>query len=325
MARAVTRANGAAFPADADAAFARATRFLADLAGELGTLPALGEAPTSDLLQTSAPLAWSLRNLALAWGLDRGEPAPGSDTDPRLGWLRGRVGGVPEVWSAKTWSVWSYREGAVGIAWLKIKNQPSRVVLDAGIPRGSPLSHAAPLSLTWQVGPISVLADPGTGAGATDLCDAARNPAAHCRLNWLERPAPSSGTLERARVDGKKAKMEGWIVVEGLRQTRDVLLNQSRLLITDAVEGPAAVQLCWQLGPGWRLEPTAEGWTGKNGGLTLLIQLPAALQWRLVEGQPAPEPVGWVWSDGVAQPAPCLLGTGEIGAGVRLVSSFEVR
>lgn len=323
IARAVTRANGAAFPADADAVFARGSRFLMDMAGEIGELPNLGEEPAPDLLQAGTPLAWSLRNLALAWGLDRGEPAPGSEGDPRLGWLRGAVGGTPEVWSGKTWSVWSYREGGMAVAWLRVKNLPSRVVLDAGIPRGSPLSHPSPLGLTWQVGSTPVLADPGTGAGATDLCEAARSPLAHNLLVLLEHPPPQSAGLERARVDGKKAKLEGWTGTP--RQFREVLLNQSRLLVTDRVEVAAAVQLTWQLGPGWTLERTAEGWTGKNGSLTLIIQVPSTLEWQVVEGQPAPEPRGWVWKEGEARAAPCLVGTGKMEAGSKVLSSFEIR
>jgi hypothetical protein len=323
FARAVTRANGASFPADADAAFARGTRFLADLAGEIGVLPSIGESPSPDLLSTKTPLPWTLRNLALAWGLDTGVPAPGAAADPRLGWLRGRPAGPPESWSGKTWAVWSYREGSVGIGWLLIKGQPSRVVLDAGLGSGA-LSHPGTLSLHWQVGAVGVLSDPGTGAGATDLCEASRSILAHNCLSLLE-ATPSESGLDRARVDGKKAKMEGWATVGAQRQTRDVLLNQSRLLVTDRLETGGRVQLTWQLGPGWVLEKTAEGYTGKNGTLSLVILLPMGLEWRLLEGRPAPEPAGWVWKEGVAEAAPCLVGTGEMQGGTKILSSFEIR
>lgn len=323
IARAVTWLNGAPFPKAADAAFARGARFLQDLSGELGRLPAMGEEPPGDLMAAGQPLGASLRNLAVAWGLDHGDPAPGAAEDPRLCWLRASLSGTAASWAGKTWSVWSYREGGLGIGWLKVKNQPSRVLLDAGENRGGPLTHAAPLALTWQVGEVAVIADPGTGAGASDLIEAAQDPRAHA--------APSVGLplhkpeLQRARVDGKKAQLHATASLPGGKKLmREVLLNQSRLIISDRLEGGGRLRLCWPLGPGWVLERTEKGWNGKNGDLSLVIQLSDRLIWELEEGRPAPEPAGWVWQDGKMFAAPVLVGVGEVGE-EEVVSSFELR
>lgn len=323
VARAVCHANGAAFPADADAAFARGARFLMTLVAEVGELPAIGEMPPLDMLGTSYPLAWSLWNLTLAWKLDSGEPAPRAAQDPRLRWLNLSLNLPEPAGTAKTWSLWSFREGSLAVATMVIKNQPSRFIFDAGVGRGSPLSHPAP-ALLWQVGGIEVLSDPGSAAGTSDWIAAARSSSAHSGLS-LAQNAVCGGQIVRGRVDGKKARIEADMSLEGgIVWQRELLLNQSRMIATDQLVGGAGpVQLCWQLGPGWELVQTEQGWTAKNASLTLIIQLPASLNWRVVMGHPAPEAQGWVWRDGQPLQAPCLIGTGE--AGDRLVSRFEIR
>jgi hypothetical protein len=321
IARAVARANGGGFPGDADAAYTRGARCLERLAGELGALPALGEAPLGDLLAADAPLPWSLWNLARAWGLDDGHLAPGADVDPRLAWLGADPGPAAPESAGKTWAMWVFRESGLTVAHMRIKNRPSRVVAEMGSPSiVTASSHVAPLHVLWDVGDVAVLA-----AHNVLLLDG----------HSLAEAVPAE--LGVARVDGKKARIEGrhtgW---HGLRvpltHERDILLNQARVVVTDRLVpvrprvGRHAVRLAWQLGPGWTLTPEGTGFVAKHGDLTLVIQLPAGLAWRVHEGTTGADPVGWVRAPGgVPVPAPCLVGDGGVDGPAEFVSSFEVR
>lgn len=333
IARAVAFTNGAAFPSAAEAALVRGARCCERLAGALGTLPALGDAPLGDALAcTDAPLAWSLWNLVVGWRLDVGG-APGADVDPRLAWL-GVSPPEPATDALKTWSMWVFRESGLAVAWMPIKGRASRVVAEMGSPATpSPSTHIAPLNLLWTVGSTEVLADPGSatrGPRASWL----RSPRSHNALlldgHTLADVVPSE--LVVARVDGKKARIHGrhlgWQRFRvPLTHERDVLLNQTRLIVTDrlvatrARVGRHAVRLAWQLGPGWKLTRDDAGFTGKNGDLTLVIKLPTTMAWAVMEGDEA----GWVWTDGGEVPAPCLVGEGGVDGAVELVSSFEIR
>lgn len=339
IARAVARTNGGGFPGDADAAYARGARCLERLAGELGTLPALGEAPFGDLLAADAPLPWSLWNLARAWGLDDGHVAPGADVDPRLGWLSADPGSAAPEAAGKTWGMWVFRESGLAVAHMRIKNRPARVVAEMGSPSVvSASSHVAPLHVLWDVGDVAVLADAGPSEGAPHG-ERLRSPAAHNVLlldgHTLAEAVPAE--LGVARVDGKKARIEGrhtgWHALRvPLTHERDILLNQARILVTDRLVptrprvGRHAVRLSWQLGPGWTLTPEGSGFVAKNGDLTLVIQLAAGLAWRVHEGTTGADPLGWVRAPGgMPVPAPCLVGDGGVDGPAEFVSSFEIR
>jgi hypothetical protein len=187
----------------------------------------------------------------------------------------------------------------------------------------------------WDVGDIAVLADPGPRpSNGKDHGLAA--PAAHNTLlldgHSLGEALPAE--LSVARVDGKKARIEGhhlgWRRFGvPLAHHRDILLNQQRLLITDRLAprgrrvGRHAVHLCWQLGPGWTLTPEGPGYIARNGDLTLIVQLPKGLAWTVREGDHGPG--GWV-SDGVqVRPAPCLIGDGGVEGEAEFTTSFEIR
>lgn len=340
IARAVARENGAGFPADADAAFTRGARCLERLAGELGTLPALGEAPLGDLLAADAPLPWALWNLARAWGLDDGPAASDAEVDPRLAWLGVPRAATPPESAGKTWGMWVFRESGLAVAHMRIKNRPARVVAEMGSPFvASAASHVAPLHVLWDVGGVAVLADAGPSEGAADHADWLRSPAAHNVLlldgHTLAEAVPAE--LGVARVDGKKARIEGrhsgWRHFRvPLTHERDILLNQARILVTDRLVpirprvGRHAVRLAWQLGPGWTLTPEGTGYVARNGDLTLVIQLPAGLAWTVHEGETRPGPLGWVRAPGgPVLPAPCLVGDGGVDGPAQFVSSFEIR
>ncbi|MDP2315280.1 MAG: heparinase II/III family protein [Pseudomonadota bacterium] len=349
IARAVAHANGASFPSAADAALVRGSRCLERLAGELGTLPALGEAPLGDLLAVDGhPLSWSLWNLVRAWGLDDGPPAPDAGTDPRVAWLApfaGDIAAAPHEAAGKTWGMWVFRESGLVVAHMRIKNRPARVVAEMGSPtRLTPHTHLAPLNLLWDVGDVAVLADPGPADGAGPLAAWLRSPMAHNGLlldgHTLAERVPA--TLGVARVDGKKARIEGshtgWHRLRvPLTHERDVLLNQARILVTDRLVpvrtrvGRHAVRLTWQLGPGWTLTPEGSGYLAKRGDLTLVIQLPSALAWSIHTGEDAASPLGWVRAapgllgNGGVTAAPCLIGDGGVDGPIELVTSFEIR
>ena len=330
VARAVARAAGAAFPSDADAAFARGARWLERIAGEIGPLPPVGDAPPAPVLEAEAPIAWSLWNLARAWGLADGEPAPGADADPRLAWLGVRApGGTPEP-APKTWAMWQFREGGDAVAAMRVKNRPSRVVASFGPASACPQAHPAPLSVLWDVGDVAVLADPGCAVKTPAL----RTVQTHTTLTLDGREPPRrwDARLTLARVDGKKARITGatdaWSSM-GFQHERDVLLNQARLLVTDRLtpvgraRGRHALRVAFQLGAGWTVEHDGTNWVAKNGALTLVVQLPATLAWSVVIGQ---DGAGRVRGhDGALVDAPCFVGYGGIDGETRFTASFEIR
>ncbi len=334
IARAVAAANGAGFPADADAALARASRFLERLGGGIASLPAVGEAPVAPVLSNSESVGAALWDACLGWAIEPGEPAALSSPG-RLAWL-----GLPvptqRPESPKAWSLRVWREAGVAVAESRIKNRPSRASAWFGtLGRKSPLTHPVPLHLLWDVGELQVLADPGPGFGSPGHEASACGVGAHSSLllDGREPPEGSVGELLIGRVDGKKTRIEGryagWREIGiGLDHERDVLFNQARCIVTDRLTpgegkraGRHAVALRWQLGPGWEVSRDGENWVGRQAGVTLVVQLPSALSWELVSGRGAPAPAGWV--NGVA--SPCFVGNGGLEAEAELVTSFEVR
>lgn len=336
LARAVARANGAGFPADADAALSRGARFLERLCGNVGQLPRIGDRMVDTVLDTpDYPLAWSLWNLLVGWGVEQGEGAPRAKDDPRLAWLGLAPGAEPAAAGGKSWSMWSWREGGVALAEMKIKNKPGRVVATMGTPgRGSPLTHPAPLHLVWDVGDVVILGDPGPTLDHPELSAWLGTAGAHNVLLLDNRPPPPGtvASLDLARVDGKKARIEGhhdgWTRA-GIPFTheRKILLNQARCVITDKLvatrtrTGRHAVQLTWQLGPGWELKQEEGAWTATLGKMTLVLQLPEGLSWNVASGRANPDPRGWVGT----HPAPCLVGSGGIEGAAVFETSFEIR
>ncbi|MFZ5475821.1 MAG: heparinase II/III domain-containing protein [Myxococcota bacterium] len=337
IARAVSRANHAAFPSAADAAFARGARWLERVAGEIGTLPAVGEDASTDVLAHPYPLACSLWNLACGWGLAEGERA-GPDGDPRCAWLGVRPPAPPSEPPGKTWAMWAFREGGDVVAHLRIKNRPSRVLAQMGSARRpSPMAHAAPANLVWEIGDVAVLADPGPSLGAGELARHLAGTAAHntLTLDGAAARAPWEGRLEVARVDGRKARIAGhhlaWSRIAPLVHHRAVLLHQQRLVVTDRLvptarrPGRHALHLCWQLGAGWVVEPDGAAFVARRGDLVLAIQLDPGLAWSLVEGRDRPSPAGWVRVGREVVPAPCFVGEGGVDGERSFTSSFEIR
>jgi hypothetical protein len=336
LARAVARANGVGFPGPADAALSRGARFLERLTGSIGTLPGIGDRPVDTVLAVPGyPIGWSLWNLCVGFGIDAGEGAPKAKDDPRLAWLGLPTGTEPPAAGGKNWAMWVWREGGTVLAEMKIKNKPSRVVATMGSTgRGSPLTHPAPLSLLWEVGDIAVLGDPGPSLDHPELAAWLGSAGAHNVLTLDNRqpPADTAAELDIGRVDGKKARIEGhhdgWAKVGiPVHHQRKILLNQARCVVTDRLTGTRgrmgrhAVQILWQMGPGWELTPDGTNYTAKQGNMTVVIQLPTNLSWTVVSGRANPDPAGWMGT----KAAPCLVGSGGVEGETEFVCSFEIR
>ncbi len=334
VARSVAAANGAGFPAGADAAFARASRFLERLGGGIAALPAVGEAPVAPVLANDESVAAALWDACLAWGIEPGEPAALA-SPARLGWL-GLASPSQRPEAPRAWSLRVWRESGIAVAENRIKNRPSRASTWFGsLGRKSPLTHPVPMHVLWDVGELQVLADPGPGfyspGQEADACSVGSHSC--LLLDGREPPEDGVGELLVGRVDGKKTRIEGrysgWRQVGiALDHERDVLFNQARCIITDRLTpgegkraGRHAVALRWQLGPGWDVTRDGDNWLAKQAGATLVIQLPSALSWEVVTGRPAPSSAGWV----NGSPAPCFIGNGGIESETELVTSFEVR
>lgn len=310
IAHAVARANGVALPTRALSAWSRGVRFLDRIANENGTIPPLGEAPFGEMLALpGVPLAASLRELAIRWGLDAPEPVTG---DARSRWFlrdeppppRGATATVAAAptgaAAARTWASWTFAEDGLAVAVMPARGEPLRVILAANARSDGPLAHHAPLQLLVDVGSRPLLADPGPGRPARE------------EHNGLVVRGFDSGEsrLTIARVDGKKARLEGSVALPGgARWAREVLLNQQRVRVTDRLEGVGAtVALRWTLGTVWAIEGAEGRYTLRSGPYTVVVELPSALAWRLEPG-----------------PVPAFVGAGALASGAELLSSFEVR
>jgi hypothetical protein len=298
VAIAVARASGAALPDAGTAAWARGVRYLDRLANDDGAVPPLGEAPFGTVLAApGVKLPASLRNLAVGWGLDGGDPAPGPDA--RAAWF-GLSAGPPAAPAARVWAAWSFGGAGTAVAALQVRGECMRVVLAGGGRDRGPLAHAAPLQLLVDVGGLSLLGDPGPGV---------RDRGAHDGLVVRGEPG-GDPVLDVARVDGKRVRLEGHQALgRGVRWERAVLLNQQRVRVTDRLRGRGgAVSLRWTLGAGWEVEGADRAWKLRSARQSVVIELPDGLRWRFEPGA-----------------VPAFVGEGELAVDAAVTSSFEVR
>ncbi len=298
VAIAVARANGTALPDAATAAWARGVRYLDRLAGDGGSVPALGEAPFGSLLAApgcAAPA--SLRNLAVAWGHDDGETAPGPDA--RAAWF-GAASAAPSPPAAKAWATWSFAGSGTAVAALQVRGECLRAVFATGGTDSGPLAHDAPLQLLVDLGSTPLLADPGPARPAR---------AEHNGL-LVRGGTEGAARLDVARVDGKKVRFEGHLPLGRTgRWHRDVLLNQQRVRVSDRLVGSSGqVALRWQIGAAWTVSGADHAWTLRAPPHSVVVELPKALTWRF-------EPL----------PSPAFVGEGSLQDGAEITSSFEVR
>lgn len=273
LARAVARQNGAGFPVEADAAIQQAAHFLDRLNAGIGALPPFGDAPFGGVCGVGWPLGPVLSNA-----------------------MRVATPTVDAV--GKTWRMWTFRQGGAVIAQQSIKGETARVVV--WFAEGA-MGHHAPMQLWFNVGNIVVLGEPGP--------EGDRFPPAH-GVPIVDGTGPSVATMNVSRVDGKKARIEGTARIGVVPWERSVLLNQARVLVSDRFDGAGThtVEQRWPLGSGWQVESAKDGWTARQGNLTLVIQLPSALRWTLAAGD-----------------SPAFVGVGRVASGTTVVASFEVR
>ena len=229
------------------------------------------------------------------------------------------------------WSLRAFRDGRIFIGRAEVKKQRSRLIVDAGIaPQIGP--HApTPMHILWWIGETRVLADPGVLLDATAASQTLTSSSAHNTLQ-VNGQVPIAGDpdpqIHHARVDGRVMRITAERESrDGLwSHRRDVSARQARLTITDKIDadGSVAVELNWQLGPGWEWERNEKGLQATNDGLKLLVKLDERLDWSVREGEHDPE-AGWVSTNGTVLAAPTLFGHGVIDSDEPIKTIFEIR
>lgn len=285
---AVARANGVALPALASGSLARLSHFCFRAAGEIGSLPPIGVRPGPAPLDFGGfPLAWSAWNLSLALGIAQGDPSPSSGDDPRYGWFFTRT--LPSVEPARAgWSMYTFAEDGWVIANSRAKTQPVRLISHARLRSGGQWATPHPHALWFCLGSTPIL----RGEADNTL-----------KVAGTQRLA---NELRVARVDGKKARVEGSVKLGNRAEwQRDSLLNQARLLVTDRLTMGGSVQLGWTFGSDWACEGEGRSFKLRLNGFEVLIQLAPELTWSLE--------------------VHTLLGRGDLVAGQEITSSFEIR
>lgn len=126
LARSACTATGIAWPAEADGALLAGSDALWRMAGDRGDLPGRRPVPPAILPLGPAPLAHTLRNLVVAWGLDE---APGAQSDdPACALVAGEVPDAPvEAMAGRRWRLWTWRDTGAAVAWREVKKRPSRL------------------------------------------------------------------------------------------------------------------------------------------------------------------------------------------------------
>ncbi len=272
VAHAVARANGAALPGAALGHWAQAVWFLSRLDAGLGRLPALGAVPDAHE-NDGYPLSWSLWNLARGWGLGSGEGI-GAGDDPRaiaLGlWpvaddpaARAERTHAPRGSHTETkasWALSSFASDGYAVAHTRVRGVPTRLVVHAATHSRGPLATSIPLAVHLDLGDGAVI----WGDTGVEVPGARRGPA----------------TLDLARVDGKKARVEGRCALGRLSWSRTILLNQQRLFVTDQLDGPAEVRVSFAIPGEWHREGQGNEFTLQRGTHSALVQLSPVLAWH---------------------------------------------
>ena len=125
---------GAPLPAAAEGALLSGAEAMWRIGGDTGRLPA-PPAPISQLLPLGpTPLAQTLRNLTLTWGLAHGAPA--AVDDPAHALLTGSMlSGSPEQMAGDEWQLWTWRASHSAVAHRLIRKRPSRLWYSAAAQR----------------------------------------------------------------------------------------------------------------------------------------------------------------------------------------------
>lgn len=94
------------------------------------------------------------------------------------------------------------------------------------------------------------------------------------------------GTVERARVDGRKLQITAHSENNGISHRKKAIADASRLVVEDRVEGDGRLQVnwVWRLAPGWSLVSETEFTWAVRDGRRLKIGLSKDLDWRVESG-----------------------------------------
>jgi hypothetical protein len=317
VARAFCRVNGVVFPEAADGALVRGACYLRAVAGDL-SLPPLGGAPVETLLDPWGGLAGeSPWNTVSALGLVTEAGGLRAEEDNNAWLLAGRPARSGErLAPPKNWRVAAFREGGLAVAHGLIRGQSSRVLLTAGA--AWEVDH--PPQVSWWLGDVGILVEPGFLPGHPELQLSERHPGVALvgtQGSVLRFP---EGQVTRGRVDGRKALLAGERQSPSGRQTRTVLIQGSRIQVKDRIEGQGgeSVWLRWILGPDWtEWEGEGEKWQARWGERQLVIKLAADLEWEV-----GTQSIAW---DGALVEARVFLGRVQAPANAVYLSSFEIR
>ena len=124
LAKAWSQANNSLLHRDVDGAWLRAVNALWRIGGDAGALP--DDPSTCALLPLgTTPLPHTLRNLAVAWGMEAGPPAAVTDLACEL--LAQDLTGQADSMAAADWRMWSWRASDVSVSHRLIRKKPARV------------------------------------------------------------------------------------------------------------------------------------------------------------------------------------------------------
>jgi hypothetical protein len=94
------------------------------------------------------------------------------------------------------------------------------------------------------------------------------------------------GTVERARVDGRKLQITAHSENNGILHRKKAIADASRLVMEDRLEGDGHLQVnwVWRLAPGWSLVSETDLTWAVREGRRLKIGLSKDLDWRVESG-----------------------------------------
>jgi len=298
--RQLARANGVAFPADAEHALGQGAWVLRVLAADTGELPLLGAG------SPAFTPAWGDVPAFRAWD----EVAPDRGADP-----------AGEALAASTeWAMTAFREGGWIVLHSSARGACSRAVV-TGVQAHGLGAHADVAQVVWHLGDLPVLADPGDAPGHAELSRAHVHNGLVYNGVGAGDGRPSGARVRKARADGRAAA----VAVEhdafaGVSLEREVLFEGTRIAIVDKLGDKArgSVELRFTLGPGWALEEGEKGWSAEHpSGRKLAVKLDSSLRWSLTTGP--------LVLDGAVVDAPLLHGVGQASGATRIRNTFEIR
>ena len=300
LVRELARANSVAFPADADHAVGQAAWVLRVLAADSGTLPSLGA--------TAPAFAHPWGGVAAFRAWDALAPDRGAElADSPLA-------------ASTEWAMTAFREGGWIVLHSASRGACSRVVVSGADSVGLG-GHADVGHVSWDLGDLTILADPGDAAGHRELSGAHVHNGLVYNGVGAGDGRPAGAFVRKARADGRAASVAvQHDAFAGVSLEREVLIEGARVAVVDKLGEKAggAVELRFTFGRGWTLSEGEKGWTGEHeSGKKLAVKLDASLRWSLTEGP--------LVVDGELARGPVLHGVGQATGRTKIRNTFELR